>query len=60
MAVTRTLVAFVVGLVVFCAILLSYGLYLLFGMLVVYAAAAAAVAATVVFIVDVLSEKRDG
>ena len=57
---TRTLLALVAGLFVFCFVLLSYGLYLLFGMLVLYAAAAAVVSATLVFVVDMLSEKRGG
>jgi hypothetical protein len=42
---------------VFCFILLAQGLYLLFGDLVVYAAAAAIVVGALVYLADVLTER---
>lgn len=48
---------------VFCFILLAQGLYLLFGDLVLYAAAAAVVAGCLVYLADALTErgtKTDG
>jgi len=42
---------------VFCFILLAQGLYLLFGNLVLYAAAAAVIAGALVLLFDLMSEK---
>ena len=53
----RVVTAFAAGLFVFAFIILAYGLWLLFGNLVIFAAAASVVIAVFVYLVDKLTDK---
>jgi hypothetical protein len=53
----RTVTAFAAGLFTFAFIIVAYGLWLLFGNLVIFAAAASVVIAVFVYLVDKLTDK---
>ena len=55
--INRVTIAFAAAMFVFAFILLAYGLYLIFGNLVLYAAAAAVVAGMFVYLVDAVTSK---
>lgn len=55
--INRVTIAFAAAVFVFAFILLAYGLYLIFGNLVLYAAAAAVVAGMFVYLVDAVTSK---
>jgi hypothetical protein len=56
--ITLPVLALAAGLFVFTFVLLAYGLYLLFGQLVVFAAAAGVVAGLLVYLVDTLTTPK--
>jgi len=56
--ITRTTLALAAGVFVFAFVLLAYGLYLIFGQLVIYAAAASVVVGLLVYLLDVLTTPK--
>ena len=56
--ITLPVLALAAGLFVFAFVLLAYGLYLLFGQLVVFAAAAGVVAGLLVYLLDTLTTPK--
>lgn len=54
----RLMASLVVGLIFFTAIILGYGLYLLFGNLVIFAICAAVLAGVSVYLLDVITTEK--